>query len=284
MARTSPAYDPRPSASDTLLGDLELVFRPAITRRQTVSVLFVHGINVGAWVWGERFLDYFAEAGFDAYAMSLRGHGRSWGGERIRDWGLADYVADLVEVSGRIDGPAVLVGHSLGGAVVQKFIQGGGRAAGMALMASVPPWGLAPSAIRMAARSPGMFAVLLEMSSGRRPPDDKALLRRMLFSPETVDDELDQFLFRVGPESPRLGSELQGWPPLAPAPWLAPKAFVLGGADDLIIPSDEVWRTGLYYGCLPELVPGLGHMVMSGPRWMEPAVRLTRWLETSFGP
>ncbi|WP_437871790.1 alpha/beta hydrolase [Methylorubrum extorquens] len=247
-------------------------------------MLFVHGINVGAWVWGERFLDYFAEAGFDAYAMSLRGHGRSWGAERIRDWGLADYVADLVEASGRIDGPVVLVGHSLGGAIVQKFIRGGGQAAGMALMASVPPWGLAPSAIRMAARSPGMFAVLLEMSSGRRPPDDKALLRRMLFSPETVDDELDQFLSRVGPESPRLGSELQGWPPLAPAPWLAPQVFVLGGADDLVIPCDEVWRTGLYYGCPPQLVPGLGHMVMSGPRWMEPAVRLRTWLVSTYGP
>ncbi len=284
MPRTSPAYSSRPSASDSPLGDLELIFRPATTRRQTVSVLFVHGINVGAWVWGERFLDYFAEAGFDVYAISLRGHGRSWGAERIRDWGLADYVADLVEVSGRIDGPVVLVGHSLGGAVVQKYIQGGGRAAGMALMASVPPWGLAPSAIRMAARSPRMFAVLLEMSSGCRPPRDKMLLRRMLFSPDTVDDELDRFLSRVGSESPRLGSELPGWLPLAPAPWLAPMVFVLGGADDFIIPSDEVWRTGLYYGCPPELVPGLGHMIMAGPRWREPAVRLERWLGATFGP
>lgn len=284
MPRTSPANNLRPSAPESPLVDLELISRSAITCRRPVSLLFVHGINVGAWVWGERFLDHFAEAGFDTHAVSLRGHGLSWGAERIRDWGLADYVADLVEACGRIDGPVVLIGHSLGGAVVQKYIQGGGRAAGMALMASVPPWGLALSAIRMAARSPRMFAVLLEMTSGRRPPDDKVLLRRMLFSPDTVDDELDQFLSRVGSESPRLGSELQGWPPLAPAPWLAPKVFVLGGADDLIIPSDEVWRTGLYYGCPSELMPGLGHMVMSGPRWRELAVRLERWLGATFGP
>ncbi len=176
----------------------------------------------------------------------------------------------------------MLVGHSLGGAVVQKFVQGGGRAAGMALMASVPPWGLAPSAIRMAARSPRMLTVLLEMSSGRRPPADKGLLRRMLFTPDTPDVELDGFLSRVGPESPKLGLQLQGWPPLAPAPWLARKVFVLGGADDAIVPSDEVWRTGLYYGCLPELVPGLGHMVMSGPRWRASAVRLEKWLKAKL--
>lgn len=263
-------------------GDLELISRPAISGGPSISVLFVHGINVGAWVWEDHFLDYFAEAGFNAYAVSLRGHGRSWGSEHIREWTLADYVDDLVEATGRIDGDIVLVGHSLGGAVVQKFIQGGGRAAGMALLASVPPWGLAPSAIRMAARSPRMLTVLLEMSSGHRPRADKGLLRRMLFTPDTPDIEVDGFLSRVGPESPKLGLQLQGWPPLAPAPWLAPKVFVLGGADDAIVPSDEVWRTGLYYGCLPELVPGLGHMVMSGPRWRASAVRLEKWLKAKL--
>ncbi len=132
-------------------------------------MLFVLGINVGAWVWDGHFLDHFAEAGFDAHAVSLRGHGRSWGSERIREWTVADYVDDLCEATGRIQGSVVLVGHSLGDAVVQKFVQRGGRAAGMALMASVPPWGLAPSTFRMAARSPRMLVVLLEMSSGQRP-------------------------------------------------------------------------------------------------------------------
>lgn len=281
--RASQAPDPQPHTSGMPYGVLELISRPATGKRRPVSLLFVHGINVGAWIWNGRFLDHFAEAGFDAHAVSLRGHGRSWGSERIRDWTLGDYVDDLSEASGRIQGPVVLVGHSLGGAVVQKFVRGGGRAAGIALMASVPPWGLAPSAIRIAARSPQMLTLLLEMSSGHRPPADKELLRRMLFSPDTADEELEEFLSRVGLESPKLSFELQGWPPLAPAPWLAPKVFVLGGADDALIPSDEVWRTGLYYGCAPELVPRLGHMVMSGPRWKEPAIRLGRWLETSFG-
>jgi len=279
----SPTLDPQAHASDKPFEALELISRPATGERRPVSLLFVHGINVGAWVWSGRFLDHFAEAGFDAYAVSLRGHGRSWGSERIREWGLADYVDDLFQTTGRIPGPVVLVGHSLGGAVVQKFVQGGGRAAGMALLASVPPWGLAPSAFRMAVRSPRMLAVLMEMSSGRRPPADKGLLRRMLFTPDTADDELDWFISLVGPESPRLSSELQGCPPLAPAPWLAPKVFVLGGMDDAIIPSDEVWRAGLYYGCIPELVPGLGHMVMSGNRWEKSAVLLRRWLESTFG-
>lgn len=49
-------------------------------------------------------------------------------------------------------------------------------------------------------------------------------------------------------------------------PGLRPGGFMLGGMDDAIIPGDEGWRAGLYYGCIPELVPGLGHMVMPGNR------------------
>ena len=31
-----------------------------------------------------HFLDFFAEHGFDSYALSLRGHGKSGGRERLR--------------------------------------------------------------------------------------------------------------------------------------------------------------------------------------------------------
>ena len=40
-------------------------------------LLFVHGSYHGAWCWRERFLPYFAAAGWDCYAVSLRGQGGS---------------------------------------------------------------------------------------------------------------------------------------------------------------------------------------------------------------
>ena len=43
-------------------------------------LLFVHGSFCGAWIWAEHFLPFFAEAGWECCAVSLRGHGGSEGG------------------------------------------------------------------------------------------------------------------------------------------------------------------------------------------------------------
>ncbi|MEO1270159.1 MAG: hypothetical protein AAFX99_18895 [Myxococcota bacterium] len=43
------------------------------------SVLCVHGAFSGAWCWAEHFLEAFAQAGYPAWAVSLRGHGASVG-------------------------------------------------------------------------------------------------------------------------------------------------------------------------------------------------------------
>jgi pimeloyl-ACP methyl ester carboxylesterase len=130
----------------------------------------------------------------------------------------------------------------------------------------------------MAMTAPRAFRLLLEMSSGSLPPEDPALARQILFDADTSDESIMSFLRRVGPESPRIGAAVQGWPPIAPLPPVAPRTFVLGGRQDAIVPSDEVWRTGLYYGTQPEIVPDLGHMVMLGARWKEAAARLQDWL------
>ncbi|MFS2021168.1 alpha/beta hydrolase, partial [Massilia sp. CT11-108] len=76
--------------------ELELITRrPATPRPDSPRLLLVHGICVGAWVWEEHVLPWFADAGFEVHALSLRGHGGSGGRERLNDWRLADYTEDL---------------------------------------------------------------------------------------------------------------------------------------------------------------------------------------------
>lgn len=86
------------------------------------SIVFVHGICHGAWCW-ENFLYYFSKAGYQCYAVSLRGHGNSEGKENLNTFTLSDYVEDIKFV---IDNKCItkpfLVGHSMGGAVVQQYI------------------------------------------------------------------------------------------------------------------------------------------------------------------
>jgi pimeloyl-ACP methyl ester carboxylesterase len=50
-------------------------------RSRRKPLLFVHGELAGSWVW-ERYLGYFAGAGWEGHALNLRNH--HWSRPRIR--------------------------------------------------------------------------------------------------------------------------------------------------------------------------------------------------------
>jgi pimeloyl-ACP methyl ester carboxylesterase len=262
-----------------------LVQRPRTPRPDNPRVLLVHGICVGAWVWEEHVMPYLADAGFEVHALSLRGHGGSEGRERLNDWRLSDYTDDLRRTVASLAGaPLAVVGHSLGGAVVQDWLRTGspgGTAAGVALLASVPPFGLAYSAWQMMMMSPDLFQQMTRL--GADGALDPAVMRRNLFSSDLPDADYARFLRRVQGESRHVGIELQGWRPFAPMPWQAPPMFVLGGLEDRFIRPDAVRATATYYGTAPHLVPGLAHALMLEPRWEDAARPLREWLERLGG-
>jgi pimeloyl-ACP methyl ester carboxylesterase len=76
-------------------------------------LVMLHG---GAWRWQE-YLSLIPSLGrgWHTYALDLRGNGRSgWVSGRYR---LADFADDNTEFVERLNAPAVLVGHSIGGVV-----------------------------------------------------------------------------------------------------------------------------------------------------------------------
>jgi alpha-beta hydrolase superfamily lysophospholipase len=256
-----------------------IVRKPATPRPGAPRLLLVHGICVGAWVWEEHFMPWLADAGFEVHALSLRGHGGSEGRERLDDWRLADYTEDLRRTAAALDdAPLVVVGHSLGGAVLQDWLRGGAKPAGAALLASVPPWGLAYSAWQMLLSSPDLFQQMLRLNGADAASLDPAVMRRNLFSDDLPDATYARFIRRVQGESRHVGMELQGWRSFAPAPWQAPPMFVLGGQDDRFIRPDALRGTASYYGVAPVLVPRLAHALMLEARWEDAARPLRDWL------
>src|SRR5262249_45915712 len=120
---------------------LEVIDKGSSSEAHPVPLLFVHGALHGAWCWDEHFLDYFAERGYACYALSLRGHGASPGVERLRRTGIQGYVADVAELTAQLPTQPVLVGHSMGGFVIQKYLERH-TAAGTVLVAPIPPNGV----------------------------------------------------------------------------------------------------------------------------------------------
>jgi pimeloyl-ACP methyl ester carboxylesterase len=248
------------------------------TAGERPPLLFVHGGFVAAWCWEENFLDWFASRGWDCHAPSLRGHGGSEGEAELHEFGIDDYVADLVRVADGLDQSPILVGHSMGGFVVQRYLE---RYPAMAavLMAPVPPIGLLGAGFAMAVTNPGLFVdvgLAHEMGPHVVTP---AVIFEAVFG-HSAGNDTKGFGRRFTDESHRAWLEM--WQPafIDTGRALALPVMVIGGDQDHIIPPAFIRSTARLLGVRAEIVPGLGHALMLETGWDEVAGRIDTWLGT----
>ena len=135
---------------------LEIISKCPAGEQHPTPLLFIHGMLCTASSWDAHFLDYFAQHGFVSHAVNLRGHGNSEGRERLRWTRIADFVEDVSNVVRELPSPPVLIGHSMGGFITQKYLENHNLPAAV-LLSSPSPAGLLPTAIRKARRHPAAF-------------------------------------------------------------------------------------------------------------------------------
>lgn len=247
---------------------------PAPDSRPT-PLLFVHGAWHGAWCW-KNFLDYFAARGYNAYALSLRGHGKSAGRSRLRWARIADYVADVAQVAGTLPAPPVVIGHSMGGLVAQKYLETHRAPAGV-LLSAVPPSGVLRTALRILRHHPLEFFranLTLSLSPLVGTP---ALAREAFFSAALPDAQLQNYFSQLQDEAylgfldmllfnlPR--------PTRVPTPLL-----VLGAANDTIFTPQQIQATARAYATEAIIFPDMAHDMMLEPGWQAVAERIGAWL------
>jgi pimeloyl-ACP methyl ester carboxylesterase len=250
-------------------------------RVRPTPLLFVHGAYSSAELWAPFFLPWFASRGYAAHALSLRGHGASAAGERSRETRLRDYVADVIEVAGGLPAPPVLIGHSMGGMIVQKVIETLTVPA-IVLMASAPPHGILANIVGAA-----LFNPVLALQMGRMQsygPGAATLdgARRALFRSDTPDDYIRRVLPPAYGESDAVMLDMIGrdLPPSSPRRDIP--ALVLGGEKDTCISTAAVQQTALAFGTRAEILPGMPHALMLDPEWETVARRIGDWLETTL--
>src|SRR5438105_3578099 len=101
-----------------------LVFAPQMEREaRRAPILFVHGAWHGAWCWEDHFVPYFANRGWQVTALNLRAHGGPRERRGLRWKRIADYVEDLAAAAAALPEPPVVIGHSTGGLVGQKYLE-----------------------------------------------------------------------------------------------------------------------------------------------------------------
>jgi pimeloyl-ACP methyl ester carboxylesterase len=256
---------------------IESVVREPESSAKPDPILFIHGMWHGAWCWEEHFLPYFAENGYVCRALDLRGHGSSEGRDRLRWTSIADYVDDVVRVVREMGAPPIVVGHSMGGMVVQKYLEENSAPAGI-LLAPAPPRGVLLTALRILRRRPRAFGkcnLTLSMYPIVETPE---LAREAFFSPDVPEERLKGYARLLQDDSYRAFLDMLVLN-LPRTGKVKTPMLVLGAEEDTIFSRGQIESAARAYGTHAEFFPNTAHDMMLEPAWRAVADRMLEWLD-----
>lgn len=246
-------------------------------------LLFVHGAWHGAWCWDEHFLRYFARRGWHSYALSLRGHGASDGARHLRWASIRDYVDDVETVIDKLPEPPVMIGHSMGGFLVQKLLERRPFPA-VVLIASIPPQGSLAFLLRLLVSMPLPLARCLVTLRLYPIVANPAHADALLFSRHVGESDRRRWHALLGDESFRivLDTVFLALPNRARIRQQGTSMLVVAAEHDRIFTLRENSIAAQTYGAELIRLPGFSHDVMLDWQWDAAAARISHWLEGRF--
>jgi pimeloyl-ACP methyl ester carboxylesterase len=259
--------------------ELEIFRRsPSDKPKCKTPVVFVHGAFTGAWCWNEHFLTWFADQGFETISFSLRGHGGSGGRELRSLASIDDYVEDLETVVDTLGQKPILIGHSMGGYIIQKYLEKH-KATAAVLMASVPPEGLLASNTMMAMAQPDLYLQMFWLQAIGPHTLLRDRLGRAMLSPDIAEDEGMIYFGRLETESHRALMDMMGGNPVFLSQTDLPPMLAIGARNDEIIQSEVVNHTARRLGADCVLLDNIAHAMMLDANWKKAASSIVEWLE-----
>ena len=255
---------------------LELITRKPDGKAKAMPLLFVHGKWHGAWCWAEYFMPYFARHGYDCTALSLRGHSGSEGHKGLRWHSIADYVSDVEQVARQFDTPPVIIAHSMGAFVTQKYLENH-NLPGTVLLTPVPYSGLWPSTWMIFRRNPWLVLKVIFTLKLYPVVETPQIAHGNLFSADFPRELVEKYQRQMQNESFRAYLDELGLNLVRPKR-VNTTVLVIGAADDTVIPTNVVEATARAYGTQAEILPDIAHDVMLEAGWERAAKRILDWL------
>ncbi len=227
------------------------------------SLVFVHGLGLGSWIFEEKYLSYYRQQGYQVHAVNLPSHYTSSTNLERQRVSL-DTCVEFVEryIGEQVKYPFVIVGMSMGGAICQRILakeSAVGNMAGAVLMCSVPPTNSLTFTLRlcrkMAISNPD---VLIDFFTEKTNP-------KLFFSTDTLKDlsqkKIQGYLERVLTGFSLLEYEVFFKDLIANPFELKIPIKIIGGEDDMLFPPEVIQFTAAYYSQEFEIIKGLGHMI-----------------------
>ncbi len=240
-------------------------------------IILVHGLSHGAWCWEEHVAPWLRSRGREVVALDLRGHGSRRDEGSLRFIPLARYVDDVADAAARLDRPPVLIGHSMGGAVVQWCLSRGTPAAGAVLVASAPHYGIADAAFRFAARHPLRF-LAVNTTLSFWPMIGTPAAVRDFFTPATPEAIVERAQAQAQDESYRAFLDMLLMGVSRPRRSAVPM-LVLAAAEDTQFTTGDQRRLAVYHHAEFAVFDGMGHDMMLDTGWEAVAKRIDAFVE-----
>jgi pimeloyl-ACP methyl ester carboxylesterase len=244
------------------------------------SIVFIHGAWHGAWCWQDNFLPYFAEQGYDCYAPSLRGHGKSESNKNLKWLKISDYAEDVLSVVKDLEGDVYIMGHSMGGYVVQKFLEDNGHLIKKGiLIASVPSNGakIKPLEIIKAIGFSSFLKMNL-MLDLVYCVNTIQKVRNIFFNPDTPVNIVNATASKVQGESffAYLGM-LNKW--LIKPKKITTPLLIVSAGNDWFFPPDEQAELVKTYKAPQNMYPDAPHNLFATEGWQKVAADIQVFLE-----
>jgi pimeloyl-ACP methyl ester carboxylesterase len=257
-----------------------LTRKPQTDRQKTTPLLFIHGAWHGAWCWDVYWMPYFAQQGYVCYALSLRGHGDSPSLKPMWRNGIDDYVADIETVTALIIQEhgchPVLIGHSMGGFVAQKYLEKH-AAPGAVLLASIPHFGALRFFLRVSWQYPATLLKSILTLHLNHFVNTPAMTRAQFFSPDVPEADIVRYAEQIGDEAWHMVFDVLLLKLPRPSKIMTPR-LVIGAENDKVFSPSEIHRLARAYDTSATILPDSAHDMMLDTHWQAAADEILGWL------
>ncbi len=232
------------------------------------QIVMVHGAWHGAWCWEDHVAPALRERGHTVHTFDLPGHDRP--GDMRRNWStVGAYLAavdDTVASSGASADELVVVGHSMGGYLTQRWLEDNTAALGL-LVASVPDKGVLGPNLALGREMPGLVAKAAFTADYSHLVGDDELVRDLFFTEQTPAEVVRSTTERLQNESALVINTMIVRLP-RPDGVTSPVEVIAAGRDK-VFPVELQYRLAERYGGRPRIIAGAGHDVMLDEQWPE---------------
>ncbi|PKN68355.1 MAG: hypothetical protein CVU54_14945 [Deltaproteobacteria bacterium HGW-Deltaproteobacteria-12] len=249
--------------------------RPKITK-YSYPLLFIHGAG-GTSEYLKNYLLFFARAGWQCYAINLRGHHPSDRESNLAQTTIQDYAEDVERVMRDLAiEHCALIGHSMGGLIAQKIATQFQSVQALVTIASAPPFGVV---LQLKNNLPYAGAILKSMWGlmNLRPVKASYFLAGKTFLNNIDEAEREKIFPMFVAESLLIGFQIAHGVFVDPAEIKCPK-LVIGCQLDAMAPESMERKLAEFLQADYISYEQFAHLPMLETNWEQSAQDIANWL------